>query len=155
MKKPVKKNNKKSNNEQKLDIRVLPIIEAIESAASIFNEESRLLEENGPIAIEGMYDLKKEAESKIKVATANAVNSGLSLQPDTAEAMAIEGSLEKLRSAAILNAESLQGAKDALDHVNNLIRRSASDNGSEGMYNRHARKVDARDKTMVGFAASI
>jgi hypothetical protein len=67
----------------------------------------------------------------------------------------LEKSLERLQVAAIRNAEYLQGAKNALDHVNSLIRKSASDNGSEGMYNRLARKVDARDKTIVGFGTAV
>lgn len=154
MKKPIKRGGKKTS-ELVLDDRVKPIIAAIEAAADLFDKESDVLEQGGPLALEGFFDQKREMESKIKLATAEAIDHGLSLRSETPEAKAVEVALERLRTAALRNSESLQGAKNALDHVNSLIRRSASDNGSEGMYNRLARKVDARDKTIVGFGASV
>lgn len=155
MKKPVKKNAKDKSKKLILDERVKPIIEAIEAAAALFDQESDVLEAGGPLALESLYEQKREMEKRIKAATVRAVDDGLSLQVETPEAQAIEKSLEVLRIAANRNAESLQGVQNALDHVNSLIRRSASDNGSEGMYDRHAKKVDARAKTMVGFGISI
>lgn len=155
MKKPVKKNAKDKSKRPVLDERVKPIIEAIEAAAALFDQESDALETGGPLVLESLYEQKREMEKRIKAATVRAIDDGLSLQVETLEAQAIEKSLEVLRIAANRNAESLQGVQSALDHVNSLIRRSASDNGSEGMYDRHAKKVDARAKTMVGFGISI
>lgn len=155
MKKPIKRGGKKTSSEPVVDDRVKPIIAAIEAAAELFDMESDGLEQGGTLALEGFFEQKRELESKIKLATAEAIDQGLSLKSDTPEAKAVEVALERLRTAANRNAEYLQGAKNALDHVNSLIRRSASDNGSEGMYNRLARKVDARDKTIVGFGAAV
>lgn len=155
MKKPIKKNSKNKAKEIVLDERVKPIIVAIEAAAELFDKESDALETGGPLSIEGFAEQKREMDKAIKAATVKAVDEGLSLQVETHEAQAIENALQVLRVAAIRNTESLQGVQNALDHVNSLIRRSASDQGSEGMYNRYARKVDARAKTMVGFGISI
>lgn len=154
MRKPIKRSGKKIV-EPIIDERVRPIIAAIEAAADLFDRESEALEEHGSLALETFFEQKKELDSKIKSATADAMGRGFTLKNGTPEANIVEKSLERLQVSAIRNAEYLQGAKNALDHVNSLIRKSASDNGSEGMYNRLARKVDARDKTIVGFGTAV
>jgi hypothetical protein len=154
MKKPIKRSVKKIVDPI-IDERVRPIIAAIEAAADLFDKESEALEVHGSLALETFFEQKKELDSKIKSATVDALGQGFALKNETPEANILEKSLERLQVAAIRNAEYLQGAKNALDHVNSLIRKSASDNGSEGMYNRLARKVDARDKTIVGFGTAV
>ena len=155
MRRPIKKGRGKGAAEPVLDARVKPVLFAIEAACEIFDKESVALEERGLDALDQYLDEKKDLERKIKLATTDAIASGLSLKGDTLEAKAVEAALEKLSAATTRNAESLQGVKNALDHVNALIRRSASETVSEGMYNRLAKKVQARDKTMVGFGTTI
>lgn len=153
MRRPLRKN--KTAKKPELDKRVLPIIEAIDAAREVFDQESTALEEGGLGVLDEFFDKKKDLEKRIKLATTDAVASGLSLNGDSLEVKAVEDALNKMGEAATRNAASLQSARNALDHINNLIRRSASESGSEGMYNHLAKKVDAREKTIVGFGASI
>lgn len=154
MRKPIKKNGKK-NSKPILDERVKPIIAAIENATELFDKESDALEKEGSLALENFFEQKKELENKIKNASFTAFDHGFVLKSETPESSAVENAIARLQIAAIRNAEYLQGAKNALEHVSSLIRRSASDNGSEGMYNRLARKIDARDKTIIGFGTAV
>lgn len=157
MKKSMRKGRKlkETKVEVKFDERVNVLIEAIDIAAIALDEETEQLMLGKSNELEGFLERKHDADRVVKVTTKQLRDSGFELKPGSLEAEMVERSLERLRNSAIANAEALQGAKNALDHVTSLIKRASAQKGSEGMYNRKAVIVASRETTMLGFGAQI
>lgn len=161
----VKNNPKKSLGKKpnKTEVKVvkedspylLEIISAIHDFTDLLNAETSVASSGQVAGLDAFLPLKKDMDTRLKRVTRAASENGYSLVLGTEDAVKVEKELEKLREASLMNAEALQGAKNALDHIKDLMKKASSERGSEGMYGRNASKVAAPDKKMLGFETQI
>ena len=134
---------------------LVAIIDALRDFVALLDEETAMASSGKIPELANFLQKKKDMDLRLKKVTRAAADNGYHLIPGSSDGARVESELAKLREASVVNAEALQGAKNALDHVHDLMKKASSERGSEGMYGRNASKVAAPDKKMLGFEAQI
>lgn len=155
MRKPLKSKSKKNNKVVKIDERMDSILNAWDVAIESLNYETSLIN-NGEIdKISDAQDKKDQAIINIEREKAKIQDSGFMIEKGSPEANALEVKLLLFQEALNHNTDVLQGAGEALQHIQNLMKNISDKNNSEGMYNKTAIKITSSDKKIVGLDMKV